>query len=142
MKSSPILTWISNIMILSSIPLFYFGLPYVAAPICFVAVGLVVPEMMKFSSFFQFNTIVFAGIIAGIGLDYTYSTKPFLFAACGLFAFSSVARFYFMEKVSYTKSPWLEPLIAIAGLACYINVNLINDLGWQGWAFPAPFLLL
>jgi peroxiredoxin len=142
MKSSPVMTWISNALILISIPLFYFGFPYIAAPMCFVAIGLVVPEMMKFSSFFQFNTIVFAGLMAGMGLDYNYSSKPFLTAACGLFAFSSVARFYFMEKISYTKSAWLEPLIAVAGIGCYVNANIMQDLGWQGWTFPAPFLAL
>jgi peroxiredoxin len=47
-----------------------------------------------------------------------------------------------MEKISYTNGIWLEPSIAVLGVFSYLAANIAFDLGWQGWVFPAPFMLM
>jgi len=86
-------------------------------------------------------------LIAGIGLLGAFASGfvlgDWMFSVVFTAAFLAIngRAFYFREDL-YTKSLWLDPMLAVFAVAGYVAINLYTDHAWQGWALPAPYILI
>jgi PAS domain S-box-containing protein len=100
-----------------------------------------IKEISKYTSWYQFITVLSSALLIGISLDLPFHHVPLLTISLMLAGCGSVLRIAFFRIFSYSGHSWFEPLLFILSLICYVAGNILFSYGWSGWVFP-PFIIL
>lgn len=98
---------------------------------------MVMKEVSKYTSSYQFTVAFFTAIMVGAIIDYPFQHFPFITLAMLVCVTGSLGRILFLEQITLTGSKWLEPLMLFIALLLYVAGNLINDYPFTAWIFPA-----
>lgn len=93
-------------------------------------------EVARYTSRYQFLTVLASAFFLGISLDLTSQLPLFTLALC-ITAFGSIGRIMYFCKFSYTGFPWFEPLLLFTSLALY-GVAVFMNFTWVRLLVPFP----
>jgi peroxiredoxin len=139
MKKSSILSIIGIMCGLTSVILAIKGIGITASILGLVAYFATEQAYMKETAGWQAYAFVFAAGMFGYALS--HSGNYFMIGAMLSMAIFLATRLVLFENISHAGARWLDPLILIISLGCYVAANLYDSMGWQGWVIPAPVIL-
>lgn len=94
------------------------------------------PEVPKFSSYYQYVMFLLHGTIIGGSLDLLVHSVPVFSIAMFLGVFATLPRLVFMRQVMHTKLLWLEPLMLTAAYGGWIAGAIMHYTEWPVWLYP------
>ena len=100
-----------------------------------------IKEVSKYTSWYQFSMVFGSSIMLGLMLDKPLTDIPWLTVALLFASIGSILRIVMFTVFSYTRHPWLEPLMLMLSFAAYAICNYLYASGLLGWTMPAPIIL-
>jgi hypothetical protein len=137
-----LLTSIGCICMLAGFALLPSEFRLVGAVYFLTAYLLSMKEVSKYTSSFQFITAFLACGLLGFSLTEPLTQFPLFALALLLSGAGSLCRMIFFRTFGYTRFAWFEPTMFVIALLSFFAANRIIPLGWAGWVFPMPVLLL
>jgi PAS domain S-box-containing protein len=134
-------TTLGVILNIASIVCVLLGYMLPATILSLVAYFASIKEVSKYTSWYQFITVLASALLIGLSLDLPFRHLPLLTISLFLAGCGSVLRIAFFRVFSYAGHSWFEPLMFVVSLLCYIAGNILFSYGWPGWVFP-PFVIL
>lgn len=141
MQRVHLFTSIGLMLSLSGIALLWSPYPLTGTVFSLAGYFLAMKEVAAFTSRYQFATVILAGLVIGLTIEFPFLNLPLLTVATFLCASASIMRIVFFRIFGYTQYSWFEPLMLIGSVAIYIVDNLISSEGWRSWALPVPLFL-
>ncbi len=134
-------TTLAVVLDLAALACFFPGYYLAAGLLSLAAYFSAMKEVAKYTSRFQFITVLASSLIASLALEIPLLHFPFLTLALFMAAAGSIGRMMYFYKFSYTGYPWFEPLLFFISAGLYAVGNLLENYGWKGWLFPLPILI-
>ncbi|MES2514388.1 MAG: redoxin domain-containing protein [Bacteroidota bacterium] len=134
-------TTLGVILNIASVACMLCGYMLPATILSMVAYFASIKEVSKYTSWYQFITVLSSALLMGFSLDMPFLHIPLLTFSLFLAGGGSVLRIAFFRVFSYAGHSWFEPLMFVLSLLCYIIGNVLFSYGWPGWVFP-PFIIV
>lgn len=110
--------------------------PSIAPVIVALAYCCALLEFIKYTSRFQFATLLMSAIALGVMLDLSGTGLPVMTAMLLLASLTTVLRQAKMQFFTYVNHTWAEPVMILVALSLYTFKILQPGTGWQVVALP------
>jgi len=95
-----------------------------------------IKEVSTYTSRYQFFSVFFCSLLAGVFIDYPFHNFPFYTASMFFCALGSIGRVIFFQYFNLTSYKWFEPTTLFLALFFYLAGNIFYPASWQGWVLP------
>lgn len=118
------------ICLLASAVLIYFGLNIYANILAVLGIFLALKEVAKFTSGYQFYTVLGCSLLAGFAADRASGAFYFMSIAMLISGISAIGRMMFFKVFSYTGYAWFEPVLCGIALIVFGSAVLTGEYSW------------
>jgi peroxiredoxin Q/BCP len=116
-------------------------LPWLGSVYGLLAYFCTMKEVSKYTSVFQFVTVIAAGLLTGLCSDANLVSLPLLTASMLIASTGSIGRIMFFRTFGYTQHTWFEVMMLACSTMLFVAGNIMAPANWQGWSFPALIIL-
>jgi peroxiredoxin len=116
--------------------LIFSGHTFIAGGVLALAYWVVVPDVPKFTSWFNILSGTLVAFFLGFAFDHGSGHFPFITCATLLITCAIMLRLVFYRQMLHTRLLWVDALFLLGGFACYVTGNLMYPQGWAQWVLP------
>jgi len=137
MKKVPILTILSHVLAAAALATFFLHVPYAPPILAFLSYFIIVPDMIKFSSNYQYLSM---GLASGVGIFVAEAVRggafPWIAIGAGLGYVFAMLRLAFFSYFTHTRLLGMEAITLPLSIGPFLLGNILDPAGW--WTYVAP----